>query len=216
MIKKGLVAFQPQQLASLRITISALAFLPFLILRFKKIDWSKFKYLAIVGLTGNFIPAFLFAYAQTELNSSTTGVLSSLTPLFTLVLGIIFFKVPMRWIKILGVMIGLAGAVFLILFGKEAGMSGNLWYGGLVMIGALMYALSVNTVKYYLQDMDAILISIASFSIITIPGMIYLFSTDFISVLQHHEHAWASLGYISLLALLGTVSASILFYQLVL
>ncbi|MEM9920694.1 MAG: DMT family transporter [Bacteroidota bacterium] len=215
LIKRGLVAFQPQQLAGLRVTISALAFLPVLIWRFRQIDWSKWRYLAVVGFTGNFFPAFLFAYAQTELNSSTTGVLSSLTPLFTLVIGVVFFNVVGKWTKILGVMIGLAGAVFLILFGKKAGLDGNLAYGGLVILGTLMYSLSVNTTKYYLQDVDALLISVASFAFISIPGAVYLFSTDFVSVLQEHEQAWSCLGYIALLALFGTVAASVLFYQLV-
>lgn len=215
LIKKGLVAFRAEQLAGLRVSISALALLPVLLWRFRKIDWSKWPYLLVVGITGNFVPAFLFAFAQTELNSSTTGVLSSLTPLFTLLIGIFFFQVPSRWTKILGVLLGLGGAVFLILFGKKAGLEGNLWYGGLVILATLMYSMSVNTAKYYLQDMDAILISVASFAFIGTPGAIYLFSTDFVEVLTTHEHGWSSLGYITILSLLGTVIASILFYQLV-
>ena len=47
-------------------------------------------------------------------------------------------------------------------------------------------------------------------------AMIYLFSTDFLSRLTTHEAGWISLGYISILTILGTVTASILFYQLVL
>lgn len=215
LIKKGLIAFRPEQLAGIRITISALAFLPLFIYRFREIDWSQIRHLIAVGFTGSFFPAFLFAYAQTELSSSTTGVLSSLTPLFTLILGIIFFNVPKKWTKIIGVLIGLSGAVFLILFGKKAGMQGNLWYGLLVMVGSLMYAFSVNTVKYHLQDMNAILISAVSFFLIGIPGSIFLLTTDFLEVLQTHEQGWYSLGMITILALMGTVAASMLFFHLV-
>ena len=107
MIKKGLIDFSPTQVAGLRVSISALAFLPIFLMRYKTVDWSKWKALATVGFAGSFFPAVLFSVAQTELSSSVTGVLSSLTPLFTLLIGILFFKAPAVWMKILGVLVGL-------------------------------------------------------------------------------------------------------------
>ena len=215
LIKKGLIAYSPTQLASLRVVISALAFLPVFIARRHRINWSALRYLLVVGFSGSFIPAFLFAFAQTQINSSTTGILSSLTPLFTLILGISFFGVAIQLRKVVGVIIGLAGAVFLILYGRSAGMEGNLWYGLLVVLGCACYALSVNTVKTYLQDMSAITISAVSFILIGIPAVLYLFTTDFIEVVAHRDGAWLALGYISILALLGTVAATVLFFKLV-
>ncbi len=215
LIKKGLVVYSPEQLACLRISISALAFLPFFISRFATIDWSKLKYLAIVGFSGSFFPAFLFAFAQTELTSSTTGVLSSLTPLFTLFLGILYFKVPFSWIKVMGVLTGLAGAVSLILFGSETGLGGQLSFGLLVILGCLLYSLSANTVKASLQEMNALTLSSVAFLLIGPPAFIYLFTTDFLPRLQTEEGAWAALGYIALLALFGTVFASFFFFRLV-
>ena len=215
LIKKGLVAYSPVQLACLRITISALAFFPFFILNWKKIDWSKLRFLLIVGFMGSGVPAFLFAFAQTELSSSMAGVLSSLTPLFTLSLGILIFGRPLIWAKVFGVLIGLAGAVLLILFGSEAGVEGKIGYGLLVVVGCVCYATSVNTVETYLPDMSSITISAVAFVLIGVPAVVYLFLTDFTKVLQSHPDAWASLGYITILALFGTVLASILFFKLV-
>ncbi len=215
LIKKGLEAFSPEQVACLRIGITALAFLPVFILRFKKIDWSKLKYFAVVGFAGSFFPAFLFSYAQTQISSSVTGVLSSLTPLFTLALGILFFKTPFFWTKVIGVLIGLAGAVLLIIFGKEAGSDGNIWYGLLVVLGSLLYASSANTVGTYLQNMDALIISAVSFILIGFPAISYLFYSDFTAVLIEKENGWAALGYISILSLFGTVIATVLFFRLV-
>ncbi|MEM1323635.1 MAG: DMT family transporter [Bacteroidota bacterium] len=215
LIKKGLVVYAPAQLACLRISISALAFLPIFLARLSKVDWSKLKYLAVVGFAGSFFPAFFFAIAQTQLSSSTTGVLSSLTPLFTLFLGILYFKVPFSWIKIAGVLTGLAGAVSLILFGSEAGMGGHLGFGLLVILGCLMYSLSANTVKAALQDMNALTLSAVAFFLIGPPALIYLFTTDFVQILQQQEGAWLALGYIVLLALFGTVFASFFFFRLV-
>ncbi|MEM8907164.1 MAG: DMT family transporter [Bacteroidota bacterium] len=215
LIKKGLVAYSAQQVASLRVCISALAFLPVFLYRYATIDWSKFRYLLVVGFAGSFIPAFLFAYAQTEINSSMAGGLSSLTPLFTLVLGILFFKLPLVWRKVLGVILGLGGALLLILFGAESGVQGNMWYGLLVVAGCFFYAISVNTVKAALQEMNSITLSATAFTLIGLPGLFFLLSTDFLLVLQQHEQAWSSLGYIALLAIFGTVIASVLFFRLV-
>jgi len=215
LIKKGLIAYSPPQVACLRISISSLTFLPFFLIRFRQIDWSKFKYLAIVGLTGSFIPAFLFSFAQTEINSSMAGVLSSLTPLFTLILGILFFSISAGWYKYLGVFIGLGGAVFLILFGNQSGMEGDLRYGFLVVTGCFFYALSVNTVKAQFQEMDSITLSSAAFTIVTLPAFIYLWYADFIGTLTTHESGWTSLIAISILAVFGTVIASVIFFKLV-
>lgn len=215
LIKKGLVAYSPEQVASLRICISGIAFLPFFILRFKNVDWSKIKYLAIVGFTGSFFPAFLFSFAQTHLPSSTTGVLSSLTPIFTLFLGIVFYKFPFSWMKLLGVIMGLIGAVSLILFDSSDTVSGSWFYGLLVLIGCLFYAISSNTVKSNLQEMNVITLSAVAFIMISIPAVIYLFSTDFLDTLQNHEAGFSSFGYICLLALFGTFLASVLFFKLV-
>ncbi len=215
LIKKGLVVYSSTQVACLRLAISAICFLPFLLWRFKKVDWSRWRFLLLVGLTGTGIPAFMFAIAQTEISSSMAGVLNSLVPLFTLTLGVLLFGAKAHWIKLMGVLVGLAGAAMLILMGKEAGMEGNLWYGLLVIVGCICYAISSNTVGTYLKDMKALLISAASFTIVGIPAFAYLFQTDFLNILEVQAGAWEALGYVALLSIFGTVLASLIFFQLV-
>ncbi len=184
-------------------------------MRYKLIDWTKAKYYAIVGFAGSCIPSFLFALAQTQINSSITGVLSSLTPLFTLLLGLLFFGIKFSWNKTIAVLVGLGGAAFLILFGKEAGLDGNSAYGFLVMLASMLYAISANTIKKHLQDIDVFTLSAVSFFMIGIPALAYLFTTNFIEVLTSHEQGLTSFGFIMILALVGTVVASVLFFKLV-
>ena len=216
LIKKGLVAFPPEQLASLRISISALAFLPILLFRWKKVDWSRWRALLVVGLAGSGFPAILFALAQTKLSSSLTGVLSSLTPLFTLLLAVLFFNVPFMVRKLFGVLIGLGGASLLILFGSGNASASNSWpFALLVLLACCMYALSSNTVKTYLQEMPSLTLSSVAFSMIGPPALFYLWTTDFPTRLSNHPEGWTSLGYICILSLAGTVIASILFFKLV-
>ena len=172
----------------MRLGIAAIAFFPVFLWHFRGIDWSKLKYLIIVGVTGSGLPAILFSTAQTEISSSVAGVLSSLSPLFTLVVGILFFGASAMWSKISGILMGLLGAVCLIAFGQNAGIEGNLWYGGLILVGCLCYAISSNTVKSSLQEMSSIKISAAAFFIVGIPSLIYLLTTDVLTVIQTHEH----------------------------
>lgn len=215
LIKKGLVVYSSTEVACLRLSISALCFLPFLLWHFYRIDWSRWRFLLLVGLTGTAIPAFMFSIAQTEISSSMAGVLNSLVPLFTLILGVLLFGAKAPWVKLFGVLIGLAGAAMLILLSKKAGMEGNPWYGLLVIVGCICYAISSNTVGTYLRDMKALVISAASFTIVGVPAVAYLFRTDFLSKLELQPGAWEALGYVALLSIFGTVLASLIFFQLV-
>ncbi|MFN8324337.1 MAG: EamA family transporter [Flavobacteriaceae bacterium] len=56
-----------------------------------EIPLHKWKYVAITSLFGTFIPAYLFAIAETKVSSSICLILNSLTPLSTLLLGATFF-----------------------------------------------------------------------------------------------------------------------------
>lgn len=215
LIKKGLIAFNPQQVAGLRISLSALAFLPVFLLKLPQMDWSKWKELAMVGFAGSFIPAFLFATAQTKLSSSVTGVLSTLTPLFTLLTGFLLFKSAASRGKIFGVVLGLAGASILLLYDSSTENVGNLMYGLLVVLGALLYGYVNNLIKAKLQNISSVLISAASFVFVGIPAFIMLFSSGFISVLETHEHGWESFWYICILSLAGTVMATLFFFKLI-
>ena len=215
LIKRGLVAFSPYQVACIRLSVSALSFIPLLVYHFRKVDWSKWPYLLIVGLAGTAIPSFLFPIAQTQISSSLAGILNALTPLFTLLTGAVIFKMPASMRKILGVLVGLSGAVALILLGNQVGIQGNLWYGLFIILGTICYATSSNTVGAFLRDMDSLLISSVSFAIVGFPAIFLLFTTDFTMVLRTDPNGWPALGYITILALFSTVLASIIFFRLI-
>lgn len=216
LIKKSLIAFSAIQVACLRMSFSALAFVPLLLWQWRRVDWSKLWILLAVGLTGTALPAILFSTAQTQISSSLTGILNSLTPLFTLVFGLLFFRQVFSWSKVAGVLIGLAGASILILLSNNSGVEGNIWYALLIVLATMCYGTSGNIVGTYLRDMNSLLIAATSFGLVGIPGLIYLFSgTNFLHRMQYAEHAWASLGYVAILALIGTVAASVLFFRLI-
>lgn len=215
LIKKGLIAFSPYQLAALRLTVSALAFLPILLLKLKDVNWKKWLALLLVGLTGTALPSFLFPLAQTQISSSIAGMLNSLTPLSTLIIGVVVFSAPFAWSKLLGILLGLGGAAILIMSGEQVGISGNVWYSLFIILATICYATSSNIVGYFLRDMSSLMISAASFVMVGLPAIFYLLSTDFVEVVTTHEFGWQALGYVVILALASTVLASILFFKLV-
>lgn len=216
LIKWGLIYFPPMQVAGIRLGVSALAFLPVLFREFKKIDRSQLLLFLLVGLMGTGLPAFLFPAAQQYVNSSLAGILNSLTPLFTLLLGILFFNTRFTVTKTAGILIGLVGAVSLFAFSEEAGLGSNWHYGLLIVLACLCYATSSNIVGFRLKGLNGLTISAVSFSLVGIPVLIYLLlGTDFVNILQTNPEAWKGVGYITVLALFSTVLAGIIFFQLI-
>ena len=215
LIKKSLIAFSSYEVGMLRIGISALAFLPIAVGAFRKIERKDLKFLLLVGLTGSGIPAFLFPLAQTQISSSVAGLLNSLTPLFTLVLGILFFKTAFKSSKLAGVLIGLVGAALLILFGENIGENAVSWYSAFAILATICYATSVNTVGTHLQHLDPITTSATSFLMVGIPAILYLCFSDVPQTVMTHAHGLQSLGYVTILALIGTVLSTVIFFQLV-
>jgi drug/metabolite transporter (DMT)-like permease len=213
LIKKSLVAFSDYQVASLRIGISGLAFLPVIIWQFKKINWKKWDRFLLVGITGSGIPPFLFAAAQTELSSSLAGVLNGLTTFFTLIIALLFFNQKWQTKRALGVLIGLIGASVIILYNNK--IEGQLFYAMLVVIATILYGFNGNFIKWFFDDEKPLHISAVSLGLMAPAAITMIFLTDFTSVLKNHPDAMMSLGSVTLLALMSTVMASVIFFRLI-
>jgi drug/metabolite transporter (DMT)-like permease len=216
LIKRGLDYYSSSEVGALRISISFLVLSPFAISSIRKLSLHDWKYLSIVGLIGSGFPAFLFAKAQTGIDSSLAGILNSLTPLFTMIIGLGFFSMKIKWFNIAGVLIGLAGAIGLISISGGRSFEFNFQYAIYIIIATVCYATNVNLVKYKLRDVDALTITAFSFFIIGLPVLLYLlFFTEFIRQISTEPAALKGLGYIGILAVVGTALALIAFNRLV-
>ncbi|ESU28961.1 permease of the drug/metabolite transporter (DMT) superfamily [Flavobacterium limnosediminis JC2902] len=214
LIKRGLVGLTPLQLGSLRMLFAA-SFL--IIVGFKKIaeiPLGKWKYIALTALMGTFIPVFLFALAQSEIDSSISAVLNSLTPLNTLILGILFFGMAFQRSQLIGVLIGLLGSLVLILSGAAHHPEQNYFYALFVVIATFCYATNVNLIKKYLSDINPIAITVGNFIVMVIPALIILISTGFFDVVQEQK-VQHSVLFIAVLGIIGTGIANILFFKLI-
>jgi len=216
LIKRGLEVFTSGEVGALRIVITWLFLMPFALLRIKVLNKRLTVLFMIVGLVGSLAPAFLFAAAQKGIDSSLAGILNSLTPLFTLLVGIIFFRTRPKWFNIAGVVIGLAGAMGLVSVSGSGNFTFNMGFAVLVIIAAFLYAVNVNTVKAYLKDIDPITITAMSFFMIGPIGAVYLLGfTPFVQSLSGNPHALAGIGYLAILAIVGTGLALMLFNHLI-
>jgi drug/metabolite transporter (DMT)-like permease len=214
LMKEGLRAFTPYQVASLRMFFAGLVLLPFAIKAFRKIPKDKMGLVLISGLVGNFIPAYLFCIAETKIDSALAGILNSLTPLFTILVGIVVYKAQTSAVKILGILIGFIGLTFLMLTGKELHLD-HLSYASLVLIATLLYGINVHTVGRYLKEISSIQIASVAFSFLILPSATVLYFTgyfkmDFTNPLVVHSTLTSAV-----LGMVGTSMASILFYYLV-
>ena len=215
LIKKGLIGLEASQLGSLRIIFSS--FIIFLfgwrkIFEIRIIEW---KWITISAFLGSFFPAFLFAFAEKEIDSSVASIINSTVPLNTLILGIIIFKINTTKRQIIGVLIGFFGTYLLISSGIKLNPDQNYNYAGLVILCSFLYALNVNIIKKYLQHLSALTITVGHFTAIIIPAiLVFVFSEFRIENLNNAETK-ISIFYVFILALFGTALAKIIFNKLI-
>jgi len=216
LIKKGLEGFTPIQLGVLRIIIAALLLFIIGIKSLRGITRQQWKWIAISGIVGSFIPVFLFAFAQTQIDSSIASILNSLVPLFTIAVGYLAFRITFNNNQLLGVIIGLAGAILLITLGAEINPEQNYWYAGLVVFATICYAFNANIIKSKLYDVTPLGIAVGNFAIMLVPALIILpFSGVFEAKVTGGENFLSSLGYIVVLCVLGTCIAKVMFNKLI-
>jgi drug/metabolite transporter (DMT)-like permease len=216
LIKKGLVGLTPLQVGSLRSIFAAIFLLLIGFKSLKKIKGKKWIWISFSGFFGTFFPAYLFSFAETEIDSAIVSILNSTTPLLSMIVGILIFKASFIKKKFIGVMVGLAGTTALIWSGAQVNPDQNYWYSLLVILASLFYGFNANVIKKHLQTLPALAITTGNFVVIAIPAFVVLAWTGFFSkeVLAAPDVS-LSLFYIAILGIVGTGAALIVFNKLI-
>lgn len=216
LIKKALIGLTPLQLGALRTLFAGIFLLIVGFSYLKKIRKPQWKWIAISALLGTFIPAFLFAFAETQIDSAVASILNATTPIVTLLLGAVLFKIVFSKNQLIGVMAGLAGSLLLIWSGADVNPNQNYWYSTLVLAASVCYALNVNILKKYLQGLPAMAIAAGNFIVLVVPAFIVLLFSGFFSLtFKDNTVLHESLGYLLILAIVGTAMAKVMFNKLV-
>ena len=216
LIKKTLIGLTPLQLGSLRVIFTTLVLLIIGFSSLKRIPKDKWKWIFATGYIGSFFPSFLFAFAQTEIDSGVAAILNSLTPLATLIIGVVFYKFILDSRQIIGVVIGLIGSFILIYEGSTINPDQNFLFVGFIIVASICYATSVNMLKVHLQDVPATSIALGNFICILPPAIIILFCSGFMNIdIAKSPEVQKSLFYIIILSIFGSAFAKILFNKFI-
>ncbi len=218
LMKRGLYAdgvpmLSPWQLATVRLGVAWLALSPFL-LRHNAYLRSHFWPLLGAGLLGNGIPAFLFATAQSRIDSSLSGMLNSLTPLMTLLAGLLLFGTRVRGIHVMGILLGLLGAAGLILVARDGGPLEVNAYALLPVLGTVCYGLSGNIVKRHLYSLPPIATAALALTFVGPVALLLAAGSGLDDTLTHVPGAGKALGFVVLLAVMSSALALVLWNML--
>ena len=200
----------PYQVAALRMFSSGLVMLPFLIRSLRNLPASTIRYVLLSGWLGSFFPAFLFCIAETKIDGALTGSLNSLTPIFVIITGTLFFRKHTSWTKISGVLVGLIGSA-LLLYMNAGKPNGYLAYTGFVVLATIFYGFNVNMVHEKLKGVGSVQIATIAFTGLIPPSLLILLVSGYFNLpLTEHVYTMSTIASV-LLGILGTALASVLF-----
>ena len=215
LIKKGLVGLTPYQVASLRIIFAATVILLYSYNSLKKIPKASWKWILITAYTGTFFPVYFISYGQSEIESGLASIITTITPINTLVVGIIFFGLIFTKKQLLGLLIGLGGAILLIYEASGADFSINIYYSFFIYMTTVGYAASVNLIKNYLTNISPEAVTAGIFISISPPALIVLFLSDFSSLNFHESQVINSIIFVFVLGVFSSAIAQTLFNKFV-
>jgi drug/metabolite transporter (DMT)-like permease len=212
----GKIIFSAAQVASLRIVLAGLVFLPMFPALFKKLRQKRdLLFFCIVGLGGNLIPAFLFTYAEQSLDSGIAGIMNSFTPVFTLIIGFLLFQNKIVLQQLLGTLIGFCGISWLLLAGQKTTGDTQLWPALAIVFATVLYGLSLNTIKHKLQHYKPLEVATGGFTMAFLPALFCFFIFDTPSIINSHPKALQGLLAVGTLGLIGTAFAVVLFNKII-
>lgn len=202
------------EVASLRMFISGFVMLPVFFKNLTVAFSKNWIWLLLVGLLGNFFPAFLFTNALITLSSSFTGVLNSLVPLFSVLVTVFVFRQKLTSTALIGVLIGLLGTCCLIYFHNGGFDKIAVIPTLLIVLATICYAFSLNIIKHKLNKVSSLSITGISLIFIMIPSIIIILKEGTVSKISNPIY-YDAFGYLIILSLIGTTLALIIFNQLI-
>lgn len=214
-MKEGLVSLSAYQVASLRIVFSGIVLLPTALKYFSLIPKDKLFIIFMSGVLGSLLPAYLFCIAEEGIDSALAGTLNSLTPIFVIITGALFFKSTPSANKIGGIIISFTGSILLLFSKGHMQESQNLMYISFVVLATVFYGFNVNMVHRYLKNIGSLQIAAVALTLNAIPALLVLIFTGYFNLPLTDKGVLLSTAAAAVLGILGTAVASIIFYMLV-
>ncbi|MGE8659783.1 MAG: DMT family transporter [Achromobacter sp.] len=210
-MRLAVAEFGPVALIELRVGLAALFLLPIALWRGKlPLIRQHWKSLLVVGTLNAAVPFLLYAYAAQSLGAGFLSVANAVTPVWGAVVGWLWFKDKLPWMRALGLLIGLVGIIVLV-WDKLHFQAGGTGPAVLAAISApVFYGVAANWTKRFLNGVDALANATGSMigaSLVLLPLAIYAWPATPASLA-----AWSATV---LLAILCTGAAYIVFFRLI-
>lgn len=215
LMKKGLIGLTEYQVASVRIVSAGLVLIPIAFTSFKTIPRKKLGIVFLSGTFGSLLPAYLFCVAEKKIDSSLAGSLNSLTPIFALITGYLFFKNRPSFSKLTGIFIALGGSWLLYFSRTNNLISADVTYIFWIILATLFYGFNVNMVQKYLKEIPSLNIVSVAMVLNAIPALLVLLYSGFFKLPLSSTLVCKATVFSSVLGIIGTSLANFLFYVLI-
>lgn len=213
-MKEGMVGLTAFQVASIRIISAGIVLLPVALVSIRLIPKKQIFIVFMSGVLGSLVPAYLFCVAEQKVDSALAGVLNSLTPIFVIISGAMFFSNRIAANKVVGILIAFFGSVLLFLFQPKFSDNSNIIHISYIILATALYGYNVNMVHKHLKHIPSIRITAVAMLLNAIPAFIVLFLTGYFNQDLFDRTILISTGYSAILGIFGTAVATILFYML--
>ena len=164
---------------------------------------------------GSLLPSYLFCLAETGIGSALAGTLNSLTPIFVIIIGALFFQSKTSALKITGILVAFAGSILLYISQPGYAENHNFQYVLYIIVATVFYGINVNMVHRHLQDIPSLQIAGVALFLNAIPAFIVLYFTGYFHLELDSPGILVSTAYSCVLGIFGTAIASIIFYMLI-
>ncbi|MBO1510590.1 DMT family transporter [Metabacillus bambusae] len=170
---------------------------------FKKQDISRLRIITLpwiplifVALFNNVLPFGLIAMSEIGISSSLASVINATTPIWTIVIGSIFFMVPVRGKQWIGVFVGFVGILLLLNLDFKSLMNENFVGAGTMLAATFCYGLGAQLARKYLTQLPTIIVSTTTLF------MSMLISFPFMLV-TNHTKGYSGFSFETFLSLIG-------------
>ncbi len=214
-IKVSVAEIPPFTLVAARTLIAALALL--VVMRVRRLTFPRTRRvwltLVAIGILNGVIPYTAITWGETHITSALAAILTATNALFTVILAHFWtrderFTTP----KVVGILVGFVGVVILFMPGLRQGVQMEFWGMFAVVIAALSYAVATLIVRRYLQGISHVVAAtgqLGTAALFMIP-LSLTFDNPFAL-----QPSLLAIGSLTILALLGTSFAYILYYWLI-
>ncbi|WP_458527327.1 DMT family transporter [Onishia taeanensis] len=169
--------FGPVSLILVRMGVGALLLMPLLLgAGYLRLVWQHKGRLLLLGLLSHVLPFSLLALATTRLEAGFTSLINATTPIFTALLGALFFTTPVQRQQYLGLALAFFGVYVLSANRLDFALGGDGWFILSALGATFCYGVAGNYSKTHLAHLPVRVLAAGSTAmsalLLLIPGLL--------------------------------------------